>query len=158
MYARFIDYLRKLVVFTFFASVFGMFVAYEVANSREWFTLFAVIAGVDCLAAVPLVIEYVIRSYFEARPNGVQKYQFSLLELFAATTLFAVLLSCYKLLGNTVWPLGLSALVVVAYIVEVHRRKSGATVQNPSRDLAAPPTHPSSEATTESKATQNEHE
>ncbi len=158
MYVKFIEILRKLVVITFFASILGMILAGFLAHSGAWTGMFALIAAVDCLAAVPLVVEYVIRSYFEVRPKGVRKYQFSLLEMFAATTLVAVLLSCYQLFGNEVVPLGLLALVVVAFIFEARRRRSGATVRNPNRDLAAPPSHPSNEATTDSKANQYEDE
>jgi hypothetical protein len=150
MYAKFVDYLRKLVVFSFIASVAGMILAVIAQSShRWWFSVLLIIAIVDCLAAVPLVVEFVIQSYLEREvlPKGVGKYQFSLFELLSATTLCAVLLSCYVVFGNRIWPFVLLALVVVAYVFEARRRRSSGISPNAGRDAPTATTDPPAEIT-----------
>jgi membrane protein implicated in regulation of membrane protease activity len=140
MYAKFIDNLRKIVALIFGISGIGLIVCGN--PSLLWSpllaTTFEFIVLACLITAFGLFVEYLIRSFLEVRPKGLAKYQFSLGESLIGMTLFAVLLSCHKILGDAFWPLVIVFLLFVACAVEFYRRKSEVVAKKPDHALAAP--------------------
>jgi len=157
MYATFVDNLRKIVAVVFAICGLGWVVC-ENLHVNPWAGIFMIITIACFFAAIGLVAEYLVRSFLEVRPKGLQKYQFSLLEMFAAVTLFGVLLSCYKILGDAVWPLGIVFLAIVACIIEARRRSSAADAQDPLADAPDPRSRPPNRTTSDAESTMRENE
>ena len=80
MYAKIIDNLRKTVACLFAVAGLGMTVC---ANLRYywWADVLGVVVFACLIATLGLVIEYIVRSWLEVRPQGLSAYQFSLREL-----------------------------------------------------------------------------
>jgi hypothetical protein len=155
MYAKFIVGLQIVVVISFFVSLVGMVVC---GNSRALHLLFTGIAALDIFMAAALVVEYVVRSYLESRPKGLQKYQFSMFEMFAWTAVFAILLGCYKIMGNVVWFVGFIALAILAIVLETRRYNAAARLPKPAQHYPASLPSAPNDATAESESKPNENE
>lgn len=159
-YARYVDRLRWLVILILFVSVMcsclvGLILGHSYSLELfEWVGRILLVAKIAFFAAVPLLIEFIVRSYFEIRPNRLRKFQFTILELLAATSLVALVLSSYKFLDDLFVPLGFAALFIAAYLLELRRWISRPTIRNRGRDTTGSPSGQSAETATDSKAAQ----
>jgi len=138
MYAKFIDSARRIIAAVFALSALGMLLS-AIVKSPEWFEAFVVIAAASLVAVFGVVAELLVRSYLEARATGMQKYQFSLLEMLVVTTVFAALLSCYKIIGTELLCLLVPFLLFVGCVVEVCRLLSHKSADKATSDHEAVP-------------------